>query len=111
MEAHELEDVGKNSFVFNRGRYWFFSMASAGTMRLELGTTRALACADRRPRRSEPGSLPPPKGGALEATGVVGGGANHRTRGRVRSPVNCMDTAQCFCLKECLGALPDFSLL
>jgi hypothetical protein len=35
---------------------------SAGTRRLELGSTRALACADRRPRRSEPCAIAAPRG-------------------------------------------------
>jgi hypothetical protein len=65
----------------------------AAIMRLELGSTRALACADRRPRRSESRGITSPNGGVLEAAGVVGAGADHRTRGRVRSPLNCMDTA------------------
>jgi hypothetical protein len=63
-------------------------------MRLELGSTRALACADRRPRRSEARGITSPNGGVLETTRVVGEGANHGTRGRVRSPINCMDTAK-----------------
>ena len=42
------------------------------------GSTRAIACADRRPRR--PVFPSPPDGN------VVGEGAGHRTRGRVRSP-------------------------
>jgi hypothetical protein len=55
-------------------------------MRLELGSPRALACADRRPRRSESRGMTSPNGGVREITRVVGEGANHRTRGRVRSP-------------------------
>jgi hypothetical protein len=61
-------------------------------MRVNLGSTRALVCADRRPRRSEPCVIAAPRGGTWEASGVVGEGANHGTRGRVRSPLNCMDT-------------------
>jgi hypothetical protein len=57
-----------------------------------LGFDVQFACADRRPRRSEPRDITAPKGGALEATGVVGGGANHRTRGRVRSPLHWRGT-------------------
>jgi hypothetical protein len=51
-----------------------------GIMGLELGSTRALAR-----------GITTLNSGVLEATGVVGEGANHRTRGRVCSPLNGMD--------------------
>jgi hypothetical protein len=59
----------------------------AGAYRLELGSPRALACADRRPRRSESHDTSQ-KSGVWEATRVVGEGANHCTQGRVLSPSN-----------------------
>jgi hypothetical protein len=57
-------------------------------------SARALACADRRPRRSEPRGISSAKGSVLEATGVVAEGANHRTRGRVRSPLEGIGQSQ-----------------
>ncbi len=51
------------------------------------GSTRALACSDRRPRRSALGLAAFPERRALDvAAGVFRGGAENRTRGRVRSP-------------------------
>jgi len=61
---------------------------SAVTLQLELGSTRAIACSDRRPRRSEEGAMQSIKGDPFERPPVVGEGANHSTRGRVRSPFN-----------------------
>ena len=62
------------------------------TMQLELGSTRALACFDRRPRRSEEGVMQSLNSDSSERHFVVGEGANHRTRGRARSPSNCTET-------------------
>jgi len=50
-----------------------------------MGSTRALACFDRR-RAGRKGRVEPLPGGKLsDRTNVVGEGADHRTRGRVRS--------------------------
>jgi len=61
---------------------------SAVTMQLELGSTRAIGCSDRRPRRSEEGAMQSLNRDPFERPPVVGEGANHSTRGRVRSPFN-----------------------
>ena len=58
------------------------------TMEMELGSTRALACSDRRPRRSEEDVVPSLNNGMCQRLAVVGEGADHGTRGRVRSPLN-----------------------
>ncbi len=63
-------------------------------MQLNLGSTRAPTCFDRRPRRSEEIVMQSPKSDPSECLALVGQGAHHRTRGRVRSPSNCMDPAR-----------------
>ena len=55
-------------------------------MQLESGSIRALACSDRRPRPSEEGTIKPLTGDSYGCLIVVGEGADHSTRGRVRSP-------------------------
>ena len=59
----------------------------AVSMQSELGSIRALACSDRRPAGRSQGPKQSPNGGLFIDARVVGGGADHRTRGRVCSPV------------------------
>ncbi len=55
-------------------------------MRLGLGSIRALACADRRPAGRNESPIRSLNGDPFGSASVVGEGADHRTRGRVRSP-------------------------
>jgi len=58
-------------------------------MQSETGSTRALACSDRRPAGRNESIIQSPDGYPFESPCVVGEGANHCTRGaagRVRSP-------------------------
>ncbi len=55
-------------------------------MQSGLGSIRALACADRRPAGRKGGAIQSLNGDPVERPGVVGGDADHSTRGRVRSP-------------------------
>ena len=52
----------------------------------ESGSIRALACADRRLAGRNEGPIQSPNGDSFGGALVVGEGAGHRTRGRVRSP-------------------------
>ena len=56
------------------------------TMQLELGSTRAFACSDRRLAGRNGAVHPSLKGEWFGCAAVVGEGADHSTRGRVRSP-------------------------
>ncbi len=55
-------------------------------MQFESGSRRALACADRRPAGRNEGPIQSPHVDLFRGAIVVGEGADHRTRGRVRSP-------------------------
>src|SRR5437762_58113 len=55
-------------------------------MESETGSTRALACADRRPAGRNESVIESLNGYPFESPCVVGEGANHCTRGGVRSP-------------------------
>ena len=52
----------------------------------ELGSTRAFACPAQRPAGQNGGPIQSLNGDSFERASVVGEGADHRTRGRVRSP-------------------------
>jgi len=60
-------------------------------MQQELGSTRALACSDRRLAGRNGRLSQSLNGDLLERAGLVGEGADQGTRGRVRSPaqLNC----------------------
>ena len=81
-------------------------MKETTATRLQLGSTRALACSVRRPRRAEESVIwprstdtfarvlatgqsarPSSRSRLLPRLCVAGGGADHCTRGRVRSPI------------------------
>ena len=55
-------------------------------MQSGLGSIRALACADRRPAGRNEGPIQSPNDDSVLGGSVVGEGADHRTRGRARSP-------------------------
>ena len=55
-------------------------------MQSELGSTRALACSDRRLAGRNGGAIQSLNGDPFESPDVIGEGADHCTRGRVRSP-------------------------
>ncbi len=55
-------------------------------MQSELGSTRAHACPDRRLAGRDGDAIRSLNGDSFERAGVVGDGADHRTRVRVRSP-------------------------
>jgi len=55
-------------------------------MHSKSGSTRALACSDRRLAGLKGGARRPLNGDWFDGTFVVGEGADHGTRGRVRSP-------------------------
>lgn len=55
-------------------------------MHLKMGSTRALASADRRPAGRKEGVIRSLAGDLSERSVVGGEGANHRTRGRVHFP-------------------------
>ena len=57
-------------------------------MQSKLGSIRALACADRRPAGRSEDPIKSANGDSFAGANVVGEGADHRTRGRVRSPFN-----------------------
>ncbi len=63
-------------------------------MQLKLGSTRALACFDRRPRRSKVNLKRSRIRGSWDRLGLVGESANHGTRGRVRSLSPRVDAAE-----------------
>jgi len=58
-----------------------------------MGSTRALACIDRRPAGRKGCVGQSQNSDLFDGTMVVGEGDNHGTRGRVRSPslLNCCD--------------------
>ena len=58
----------------------------AASMQQGLGSTRALACSDRRLAGRNGGAIQSLNGGPVERAHVVGEGADHSTRRRVRSP-------------------------
>ncbi len=60
-------------------------------MQFVSGSTRALACPDRRPRRSATGAETKPNRYVRRRSPVFREGAEHHTRGRVCSPSNCID--------------------
>ncbi len=62
------------------------TFTSAANMQSELGSTRALACPDRRPAGRNGGTIQSLNSHSFEQASVVGEGANHRTRRRARSP-------------------------
>ena len=55
-------------------------------MQSDMGSTRALACSDRRLAGRNGGAIQSLNGAPFERAKVVGEGADHCTRGRVRSP-------------------------
>ena len=55
-------------------------------MQSEMGSTRALACSDRRLAGRNGRVIQSLNGDSFDRASVVGEGADHRTRGRVRSP-------------------------
>ena len=63
-------------------------------MQSEMGSTRALACSDRRPAARNEGLMQSLNGDSFERSIVVGEVANHSTRGCVRSPSRLRVTAQ-----------------
>ncbi len=64
----------------------FSTRVLAALLPFELGSTRALACSERRPRRSAGGQSNLSNGDYFACPSAVGEGAGRRTRGRVRSP-------------------------
>src|SRR5262245_18642511 len=60
-----------------------------------MGSTRALACSDRRPAGRNPYAVRSPNGDAFGCTNVVGEGADHSTRGRARSPLQVSYGVSC----------------
>ena len=63
-------------------------------MRIELGSTRALACSDRRLAGRNGVETHLLDGDFVGRTSVVGEGVNHSTRRRVRSPFQ--RSSRCF---------------
>ena len=63
-------------------------LSSAASLQTELGSTRALACSDSRQVGTGRnwGPIQSLNGDSFESARVVGEGADHSTRGRVRSP-------------------------
>ena len=77
---------------------------SAGTMKLSLGSARAPACGNRRPRRFCPAPTRAPNGeSALPQS--VRRGVGHHTRGRVRYPIATASFPRSLTSSACVRAM------